>query len=303
MTSEDALALAARLSGEGRAHVLATVVRVERPASARVGDHAVVTPDGVLSGWIGGACSEPTVVREALRSLARGEPRLVRIGPASRGGGSAARLAGVVLAESSCASEGVVEVMIEPRVPAPLVGVVGDGPAAETLRGLVRRVGWRASGDVAGADAVVVATMGRQDEEVLASVLGGAEVPGYVGLVASRRRGEAVRSSLVAGGVPVEGLRCPAGLDLGPCTQPEIAVAILAELVEHFHAHPVSRGGAGAGSVVVSEAGDPVCGMTVALACAVAVLEYETVTYAFCSEHCRAAFAADPARYATEVPA
>ena len=60
----------------------ATVVRVDPPVSSRVGDKAVVTSDGRLEGWVGGACAEPIVVREALAALAEGRPRLVRITPA-----------------------------------------------------------------------------------------------------------------------------------------------------------------------------------------------------------------------------
>ena len=81
VSREGILIRAGRLAEEGKPYVLATVVRVERPASTRPGDRALVTPDGGLEGWVGGACSEPIVIREALRALADGEPRLVRIGP------------------------------------------------------------------------------------------------------------------------------------------------------------------------------------------------------------------------------
>src|SRR5690242_12889673 len=129
MTETDVLIRAGRLTAEGVPFALATVVAVERPASARRGDRALVTADGRLDGWVGGACSEPIVVREALQALAEGEPRLVRIAPPGRGGGGAS--ADVVLAESSCASEGVVEVLLEPQLPSPLLVVVGESPAAE----------------------------------------------------------------------------------------------------------------------------------------------------------------------------
>jgi xanthine dehydrogenase accessory factor len=85
VTRAQVLVEAGRLAAEGRPYALATVVRVVRPASTRRGDRALVTPDGALAGWVGGACSEPIVVREALRALADGEPRLVRIGPAGPG--------------------------------------------------------------------------------------------------------------------------------------------------------------------------------------------------------------------------
>ncbi|HWQ24950.1 MAG TPA: XdhC family protein, partial [Gaiellaceae bacterium] len=76
---EQVLLEAARLAAAGERYALATVVRVERPASTRRGDRALVRADGTVVGWIGGACAEPIVVREALRALVDGEPRLVRI--------------------------------------------------------------------------------------------------------------------------------------------------------------------------------------------------------------------------------
>src|SRR4249920_428271 len=116
MTRSEVLVEAGRLAADGKPYALATVVRVVRPASTRRGDRALVTPDGVLTGWVGGACSEPIVVREALRALADGEARLVRIGPAES---SLEPGPDVVLAESSCASEGVVEVLVDPHLPSP----------------------------------------------------------------------------------------------------------------------------------------------------------------------------------------
>lgn len=84
MTRADVLVRAGRLAAEGVPFALATVVTVQRPASARRGDRGLVTGEGELFGWVGGACSEPIVVREALRALADGEARLVRIGPPGR---------------------------------------------------------------------------------------------------------------------------------------------------------------------------------------------------------------------------
>ena len=179
------LARAGRLVAEGVPFALATVVAVQRPASARRGDRALVSPEGELFGWVGGACSEPIVVREALRALADGEPRLVRIGPPDRV--TEGEDPDTVIAASSCASEGVVEVLVEPQLPEPLLAVVGGSPAAETLARLAPEVGWRVARELRpGVDAVVVATMGHGDDESLAAALGlGA---GYVGLVASARR-------------------------------------------------------------------------------------------------------------------
>jgi xanthine dehydrogenase accessory factor len=269
------LAEAGRLAAEGRPFALATVVNVERPASARRGDHAVVTPDGALQGWVGGACTEPTVVRESLAALGDGEARLVRV-------------------EGGCESEGTIEVLVEPQLPAPLLAVIGDSPAARTLNELARTIGWRVSTELTqGADAVVVASMGQADENTLEVALAGEA--GYVGLVASSKRGSAVLAELRGRGVDEETLariRCPAGLDLGPSSQEEIAVAILAELVAWRHTRPGS-----AAELVVAEAVDPVCGMTVAIAGARETAVHEGRTYYFCGAGCRSRFEADPARY------
>lgn len=267
---------AGRLAAEGKRFALATVVDVERPASARRGDRALVTPDGALAGWVGGACTEATVVRESLAALADGEARVVRV-------------------EGGCASEGTIELLIEPQLPAPLLAIVGDSPAARTLAELAGTLGWRVVREhVAHADAAVVASMGQGDEDALVAALAGEA--GYVGLVASAKRGSAVLSELRARGVDEESLacvRCPAGLDLGPSSQEEIAVAILAELVAWRHTRPVSP----AELVEAADAVDPVCGMTVSIAGAQEFAVWEGETYYFCGPGCRARFEREPERH------
>jgi xanthine dehydrogenase accessory factor len=280
---------AGRLAAEGRPFALATVVSVRRPASARRGDRAVVTPDGRLHGWVGGACSEPAVIREALRALAEGSPRLLRICPPGSGEGGE----GIVVAESACASEGTVEVLVEPQLPRPLLAVVGDSPAAATLRSLAEAIGWTVTSDLgAGAEAVVVATMGRGDAEALDAAL--ATPAGYVGLVASAKRAVVELAALRERGLDEATLarvRSPAGLDLGPLDQPEIAVAVLAEIVAWRH----GRGPASAPTL--AEAVDPVCGMTVAVGPDTPSVEHAGVTYWFCCPGCRGRFAGEPERF------
>jgi xanthine dehydrogenase accessory factor len=268
----DVLIRAGELASAGTPFALATVVNVRRPASARRGDRAVVTADGAVYGWVGGSCSEPTVVRESLAALGDGESRLVST-------------------EGSCASEGAVEILVEPHLSAPFLAIVGESPAADTLARLAAAIDWRVSRDPdESADAVVVATMGRGDEEALERALAGRA--GYVGLVASRRRAEAVAASLRSAGVQDDALarlKSPAGLDLGPIRQEEVAVAILAELVAWRHSRTPSE-------PPPPEAVDPVCGMTVSLAGAETFV-YQGTTYAFCGAGCRARFEAEPSRY------
>jgi xanthine dehydrogenase accessory factor len=274
---------AGRLAAERKPYAFATVVRVERPTSAREGNHAVIRPDGSVVGWIGGACSKPAVVREALDALADGKPRLVAI-------------------EGSCASEGLVEVFVEPQLPEPLLAIVGEAPAAVTLADLVTRIGWRVTREIdPGADAIVVATMGTGDEAAVRAALG--TPAAYVGLVASHRRGAATLEALRMEGVGDDALarvRCPAGLDLGPSTQEEIAVAILAELVAWRHTH--LRADVGAWDTgPPQQATDPVCGMTVAIIDTTETTTHAGVSYYFCCAGCRDRFERDPTPYVEEV--
>jgi xanthine dehydrogenase accessory factor len=212
---------AAALEAERVPYVQATVVRAGRPASVQPGAGALVLGDGTIEGFVGGHCAEPSVRLHALHVLETGEPLLLRIEPGD-GEGDAAD--GAVTVHNPCISGGALEIFLEPRLPAPRMHVIGDTPIAHALTELARGVGY----DVGSGDeiAVVVASHGRDEEEALKAALE-AGVP-YVGLVASRKRGQAVLASL---GVTDDRVHTPAGLDIGARTPEEIALSILAEIV------------------------------------------------------------------------
>jgi xanthine dehydrogenase accessory factor len=135
--------------------------------------------------------------------------------------------------------------------------------------------------------------------------------PAYLGLVASRRRGEAVLGYLAERGVPQEQLdrvRAPAGLDLGRTTHEEMAVAILAELVQlrasgALAGGPAPRqvmsepGSEPSGELGLAEAVDPVCGMTVMTSASALTAEHAGMTCYFCCAGCRQTFEKDPDAY------
>lgn len=202
--------------------VRATVIRVQRPSSVRAGDTARVLPDGTIEGFVGGACAEESVRLHALRVLETGEPLVLRILP---GDGEAAAEEGAVTVSNPCLSGGGLEIFLEPHLPAPRMGVVGETPVAAALRTLAVGLGYEVGEE--GDAAVVVASHGHGEEEALARALE-AGVP-YVGLVASRKRGAAVVESLEA--PDRERVHTPAGLDIGARTPEEIALSILAEIV------------------------------------------------------------------------
>jgi len=308
------LAQAGELSKRGEAFALATVVWRQGPSSGQQGSRAVITEAGELHGWIGGACAEPVVIREAQRVIADGEARLLLLGTPEQFG--AAVPDGMTVVPIACQSEGALEVYIEPVLPAPHLVVVGRSPMAHTLTDLARALGWRAvlidgpdftAADAAERSMVVVATQGHHDEEAVEQAV--AAGPAYLGLVGSQRRGEALLGYLAERGVPrdrLDKVRVPAGLDLGRTTHEEIAVAILAELVQLRASGALPRQAAGAGGTGALRAGraaeaahqtDPVCGMTVTADRSGKPLEYRSSTYYFCSAGCRRAFEKDPAAY------
>ena len=295
---------AAELAQRGESFALATVVWRQGPSSSQPSSRAIITADGELRGWIGGACAEPAVIRAAQEVLTTGTAQLLLLGNPDQFGGAVQE--GMAVVPVSCQSDGALEVYIEPVLPVPHLIVVGRSPMAHTLADLARTLGWRADlidgGDFASSDAsersmVVVATQGHNDEAVVERAA--AARPAYLGLVGSAKRGAAVIGYLADRGVPQDQLdrvRVPAGLDLGRTTHPEIAVAILAELVQLRAAGAINVSGAPV-ITAPAETTDPVCGMTVSAGPHGLPLEQDGVTYYFCSAGCRRAFERDPAAY------
>jgi xanthine dehydrogenase accessory factor len=208
----------------------ATVVRRQRPSSVRPGDSAIVLGDGTIEGFVGGECAEESVRLHALRVLETGDPLLLRIVP---GDGDAPAQEGAVTVANPCLSGGALEIFLEPHTPAPRVAIVGGTPTALALERIARDVGFdpvlygEHELEVHDDDAaVIVASHGHDEQAALERALATA-VP-YVGLVASRTRGTAVRDSL---SVDSAALHTPAGLDIGARTPEQIALAILAEVV------------------------------------------------------------------------
>ena len=273
---------AEQLAQRGEPFSTATVVRVQRPTSAKPGNVALVLADGTIEGFVGGGCAEQSVREYALRALESGEPLLLRVVPF---GGDEER--GVVTVQNPCLSGGMIEVFIEPTVPAPRVLVEGDTPIVHALLRIGPELGLDMVGVVGGEFepqpgdlALVVAGHGREELPALRKGLE-AELP-YVGLVASPRRGVGVLGELKSDGVQqvlLDRIDTPAGLDIAARTPEEIALSILAKIVE------VRRAPRGTVTAV-----DPICGMTVTVVPGTPSLEHEGETVYFCREGCKAAF-------------
>jgi xanthine dehydrogenase accessory factor len=284
---------AQELAERGEPFVTATVVRAQRPTSATAGNTALVLADGTIEGFVGGECAEHSVRSYALKAIESGEALLLRILPFgdNREGEEVAREPGAVTVENPCLSGGAIEIFLEPIVRVPRVYVEGDLPISHALLRIGAELGLDMVG-VVGGDfeprpgdlALVVA--GHGHDELPALRLGlEAELP-YVGLVASRRRGHGVIGELRGDGVAkaqLDRIDTPAGLDIGARTPEEIALSILARIVE------VRRREVRA-PVQMTSAVDPVCGMTVVVMADTPRVEYEGETVYFCREGCKAAF-------------
>lgn len=279
--------------------VRATVVRTEHPTSAHTGDVAVIDAQGVMTGFVGGACVEASVREYGLRALDAGEPVLLQVRPSEA---APAELEGAVVVHNLCLSGGSVDIFLEPVLPAAVVVVVGGAPVADALARIGAELGydmqlvdgdqWHPAGSEA---AVIVASHGRGEEPALERALE-AGIP-YVGLVASVKRGAAVVASLNLSDEARHRVHTPAGLKLGGTSPAEIALGVLAELVQ-VRASTGAQPPQPAPEARPVSATDPVCGMIVIAADPTLRLEHEGATIWFCSGGCRARFEKEPERYA-----
>jgi xanthine dehydrogenase accessory factor len=230
VSTTDLLGKADQLRTGRTPFVLATVVRAERPTSAKPGDRALVLADGTLEGFVGGSCAESTVRSQSLRLLASGESTLLRITPTDEP--AVLTVEGTVTVNNPCLSGGTLDIFLEAMLPPVLVYVYGSGPVAQALVDVGGALGYEVHAAVpddalpVDLGALVVASHGTDEESVLTAAVH-AGVP-YVGLVASKRRGAAVLATL---DVPPSTVHTPAGLDIGGRTAAEIALSIYAQLV------------------------------------------------------------------------
>src|SRR6185503_19595102 len=342
---------AAELARRGESFVLATVVRREPYSSSQQGDMAIITADGSYHGWLGGNCTRPSVQREAAAALLDGKPRLISLSPEP----DTQVRAGVTPLPMTCHSGGTVDIFIEPVLAASRLVVFGVSPVARAVAQLGKAMGYLVDivdpeahpAELPNADRVftdlgaaelrsgpaiaysVVASMGEHDEDAVAAAL--AMRPAYLGVVASRKRFAILRQTLVDRGISAHALdtiRSPAGLDLGGRQPEEVALSILAEIVQLRHAAratdarpvgatadaaqisappapahispapvPAPAAVAAVAPVTPLTAIDPVCHMTVTVATARHVGSWDGRTWYFCNPRCKDKFLADPKRY------
>ena len=313
------LTKAGELLASGQSFAIAVVVRYEAPISGKPGNKAIIFPDGKIWGWIGGGCAQPVVAKEALKSLADGQPRLIRISP------SASPEDGIVDYTMTCHSGGTLDIYIEPVLPKPHVVILGRSPVAVTLVKLAKAVNYTVSVAAPEADRdsfpdadavqtdldlrvmkitpqtlIVVSTQGDHDEEAVEHALRSAA--SYVAFVASRTKTAKIIEYLKERGLDparLAQLRAPAGLNIHASSPEEIAVSILAEIIQfNRSAKETPKAQAALPIIGTQEAKDPICGMTVHIDKAKHKSDFRGSTFYFCCAGCKQKFDKQPEQYA-----
>ena len=311
----------------------AVVVRCTPPTSAKPGAKGIILADGTLEGWIGGGCAQPVVIREGVKSIKSGIPKLIRIMPLNDPDAKeedsvySEKNNGVLEVDMACYSGGTLEIYVEPAVSKTHLIILGRTPVAMYLAKLASAANFTvsvASPDISKTDFpdadiistkmdlsefslkpptfIVVATQGEGDEDALEQAI--KRDPSYLSFVASRTKSQAVFKDLIKRGISekqLEMVKVPAGIDIGAVTPEEIAVSILAEIiqvkkkvreamsVEHDAKETSDTNG---------EAIDPICGMTVDIKTAKHISDYKNQKVYFCCTGCKDSFDKEPEKYA-----
>jgi xanthine dehydrogenase accessory factor len=293
MTNDELLEMARELNGRGAPHALVTVVRAIAPTSACLGAQAIVLADGTLHGWIGGGCAKDVVVGAAQCAIETGEPKLVRI--------SNDRIQfeeGIEHHTMSCASNGTIELFIQPYSARGVLCVLGSTPAADEARFYAGRLGIQLADTPVEAPVVLVATQGQGDEEALECAL--RSPAKQVLMIASRRKAEKLREAMRMRGIDdsqLARLQAPAGPDAGAKTPGEIALVAIVGVLAFLR----NRAQVSVTAAHVRQEGnfiDPICGMAIDTANPKHIEKYEGENYYFCCDGCRMTFRQDPAKYA-----
>jgi xanthine dehydrogenase accessory factor len=282
-------ARATELLAERVPFVYATVVRAQSPTSARAGDVAIILSDGTIEGFVGGQCAEETVRVAALDVLGEGEALLLRVLPHGEEGFP--ELPGAKMVVNPCLSGGALEIFLEPHLPPPLLYIVGETPISDAVAAQAESLGFAfaavrtlESQQPEGAVAVIIASHGSGEPESIRAALD-ADVR-FIGLVASRRRGEAVLDAMDLTKRERDRVHTPVGLDIGARTAAEVALSIMAGVVRAMRIEGLVAPSTPA-PPPPHQAVDPVCGMTIVVGPDTPHRTVDGMEHWYCSTECR----------------
>jgi xanthine dehydrogenase accessory factor len=316
MKSPDLLELSRELTRQNQAHAWITVISVTSPSSSYVGAQAIVRADGELSGWIGGGCVQSAAKAAALRSIASAIPQRLRLSNTKDPSEA------VDVRPMACASNGEVELFIQPAAVAPRLRIYGGTPIVRIAAWLAREADFDPVTDQEAADVealanasiprsapapdretyALIATQGEGDESALESAL--RSCARAVLVIASKRKAERLRTAMKLRGISqdrIDIMHAPAGPDIGAVTPNEIALAAVAGLVALRRGHDPSSTPERPSPTVETQPltgyVNPVCGAVVDPARALSSLTMSGQTHYFCCQGCRTEFERDPEEY------
>jgi xanthine dehydrogenase accessory factor len=312
------LSKADELLAKEQSFAIAVVVRFQAPISGKPGNKAIIFPDGKIWGWIGGGCAQPLVIKEALKALEDGKPRLIRISPSS------SPEEGIIDYTMTCHSGGTLDIYIEPVLPKPCILILGRSPVAVALARLGKTINYAVYVAASGADRdifpdpdvvqtdldlsplrispqtfIVVSTQGECDEEALEKALLTSAT--HVAFVASKTKASKILDFLRERGIPTARLsqvRSPAGLDIQAASPEEIAVSILAEIIQVNGTRAAAPKAKAESPALRQEAKDPICGMLVDTSTAKHKSDFHGNSFYFCCAGCKQTFDKQPDKYA-----
>ncbi|WP_276388953.1 XdhC family protein [Eudoraea chungangensis] len=332
MFNELALQIEKHLA-KGSNFAIAQVVDRIAPSSGKVGDKALILETGELIGWIGGGCVRGIVIKEALDVIKNKRYRRIRISPEG-GSRSTATYKEYVM---SCQSKGTLEVMIEPVMPQPELIVIGKSNIARKLVQMACTADFRVSVMATDADLqmfplansissevdfsrfknfsntfIIVTTQGEDDELSVKKAL--ETSASYVGFVASAKKSEDIKSFLTNAGISqdrIAELRSPVGLDINAKLASEVAISILAEIIDDFRNEKSGKesccGGIKENKEEVNEQFvndyyiNPVCNVPVSKLNPKHIVEYQGEKVYFCCDGCKVSFENEPEKYISKI--
>mgnify|MGYP001160517772 CR=1 FL=1 len=304
---------------------IAMVVRREAPSSGKVGDKAVINKYGEIIGWVGGGCVKGILVKEAEDAMRTGKARLVKIGKSL----TPSNLEGVVEYKMTCQSEGTVEVFVEPVLPPAHLMVIGSSAIARALVKIGGIAGFRITGvaqdatmntfekvdelithinlsmvKTTAASFIVVATQGEGDEQALTEAL--KKNHAYLGFVASRKKMASIKEYLQRSGFDkqkIDSITSPAGIDIHAKKPEEVAISILAQIIQiqnslsvpsSFQKFESTKEDGGKSPEYYI---NPVCGIPIDMNNPKHIVEYKGEKVYFCCDGCKVKFDAEPDKY------
>jgi xanthine dehydrogenase accessory factor len=302
-----------------------TVISRKEPSSGKVGDKALVNQHGKIFGWIGGGCVQSIVCKEAVDAIQSSQARRVIIG-LSNDQNTISSHSDIKTYKMTCQSEGSVEVFIEPYVPVQHLVIIGKTVIAKAMSRLAKASGYRVSvlatdtslesfgqadelfntydlklTHITAGSAILIATQGESDELALEQAL--KEDVAYIGFVASRKKKETVFSYLLDSGIPRERLDqvfSPAGIDINAKKPEEVAISILAQIIQVKSGQSYESAKTNKAQVLVQYYINPVCGVPVDKNNPKHVIEYQGEKVYFCCDGCKVSFEKEPAKYITQ---